>query len=58
MEEEGGFKMGIRKVARKVFVCDTESCQKIGIHVSGLNFLLLFLLPWLVGFCLVAWLVD
>jgi len=61
LEEEvgtGGFKMGIRKVARKVFVCGTKSCQKIGIQISGLNFLVLFLLRWLVCFCLVAWLVD
>jgi len=54
----GGFKMGISKVARKVFVYGTESCQNIGIQISGLNFPVLFLLRWLICFCLVAWLVD
>jgi hypothetical protein len=41
LEEEadmGGFKIDIRKVGRKVCVCGSESCQKLGIHISGSKF--------------------
>jgi hypothetical protein len=48
----------VNKILLLLLLCGTESCQKMGIHISGLNFLLLFLLGWLVCFSSVAWLID
>jgi hypothetical protein len=76
LEEEadmGGFEKDIRKVGRKVCVCVSESCQKIGIYFSGSKFsacvfittvsllLIGYLVGWLVGWlvgCLVEYTVD